>query len=571
MRFQTSTLLCVSVLVTAGLANAQEEGAAGSFNFVGIAECARCHDRILFDAPDFVELDEFTKWFSDDKHSRAYLRILPNEGDYESIAKQFADLHERVNRVKPAEHRQSLEEQWGASNQLSAAICDKMNIKYEDFLKPTSENNTAKQCMSCHANWRTQDESPDPEVFKYGVGVGCESCHGPASAWRDPHDQKAWRLRSPQEKQAKFGMVDVRDPIQRSRQCFSCHIGSVEEGKVVTHKMYAAGHPPLPSIEVESFAQQMPSHWRSLDQKADFENRDGFEAFYRFDPTTKEYFKWQPDELSHSRAVVLGGVMALRESIALLAAQAVDETQPWPPLEAFDCASCHHDLRIDQPRTQLGFASKPGRPPLNHWSPVLVKLGFASLLQGGDELMLRLDSWHTDRRSLRSVLDRTPFGDRAELANPAKDGAADRIVKTLDGLLAKIQSAPYDKRAAHRSLEMLLGRWPQFFEPKKEIVDFHGARQAGWAIRVFYADLQRVSQAGVADDLDPSRFEKSLEGLSKFLQLDLPAGASGNLTSQLPQALDTMNAFDLSVFFEQLNVLREAWPSEQKRLESPGG
>ena len=573
MRFRTSTLICVSVLFAGGLVRAQEE-AADHFEFVGIAECARCHDRILFDDPDFIELDEFTKWFSDDKHSRALLRILPKQDDYETLVKEFADLHERVNRVKPEEHRQPLEEQWGESNVLSAAICDKLSIRPTDFLNSQSKNNTAKQCLSCHANWRTQDESPDPEVFKYGIGVGCESCHGPASAWQDPHDDRAWRSKSPQEKQTKFGMIDVRDPIQRSRQCFSCHIGNVAEGKVVTHQMYAAGHPPLPSIEVESFSEQMPWHWRTLDQKGDFESRADFASFYRYDPTAKQYFAWREDELARSRAVVLGGVMAMRESAALVADQALNQPQSWPPLEAFACASCHHELRTERPREQLALASKPGRPPLNYWPPVLVKLGFASLLQGEGELTRRLESWEADRQSLRSVLDRTPFGDPAKLANAASDGAADRLVETLDELLARIQSAPYSERAARRSLEMLLGRWPQFFEPKKEIIDFHGARQAGWALRVFYEDLQRISPAAAGDDDRPpdaeslSPFEEGMRDLSKLLQLDLPAGAAGNLTSQLPETFETMNNFDPEAFLDQLSQLRDAWPVERKRLEA---
>ena len=31
--------------------------------------------------------------------------------------------------------------------------------------------------------------------------------------------------------------------------CLSCHLGNAREGRVVTHEMYAAGHPPLPGFE----------------------------------------------------------------------------------------------------------------------------------------------------------------------------------------------------------------------------------------------------------------------------------------------------------------------------------
>ncbi len=42
----------------------------------------------------------------------------------------------------------------------------------------------------------------------------------------------------------------------------SCHVGNATQGKVVTHPMFAAGHPPLPPIEVASFSKNEPQHWR---------------------------------------------------------------------------------------------------------------------------------------------------------------------------------------------------------------------------------------------------------------------------------------------------------------------
>ena len=95
-------------------------------------------------------------------------------------------------------------------------------------------------------------------------------------------------------------MIDVRNPVRRAEQCFSCHIGNVEEGKLVTHAMYAAGHPPLPSIEIESFAKQMPRHWRYLDEKvADSQKLVGddkppavpFEFFNEFVQQNHAYLK----------------------------------------------------------------------------------------------------------------------------------------------------------------------------------------------------------------------------------------------------------------------------------------
>ena len=64
-------------------------------------------------------------------------------------------------------------------------------------------------------------------------------------------------------------MTDLWDPVTRGKKCVSCHIGNPdpEEEKVVTHAMYAAGHPPLPGIEVATFSDAQPRHWQYLREK----------------------------------------------------------------------------------------------------------------------------------------------------------------------------------------------------------------------------------------------------------------------------------------------------------------
>ena len=68
-------------------------------------------------------------------------------------------------------------------------------------------------------------------------------------------------------KEDKYGMTDLWDPARRVEVCGSCHVGSRAENKVVTHLMYAAGHPPLPSFEVGAFCDMMPRHWQLLAEK----------------------------------------------------------------------------------------------------------------------------------------------------------------------------------------------------------------------------------------------------------------------------------------------------------------
>ena len=54
-------------------------------------------------------------------------------------------------------------------------------------------------------------------------------------------------------------------PATRPRaagRCATCHVGSPADGKFVTHEMYAAGHPPLPPLEVMTFSRDQPMHYK---------------------------------------------------------------------------------------------------------------------------------------------------------------------------------------------------------------------------------------------------------------------------------------------------------------------
>ncbi|MCH7726797.1 MAG: hypothetical protein IH991_10000, partial [Planctomycetes bacterium] len=193
--------------------------------FLGAVFCQGCHNGTIPLPNDFSLLDEFVVWEKKDKHSQAFTNL---SGD---LGKQMA-----------------------------------AKLGYDV---------TADQkCLSCHCNWIKDF----PKPLFHNQGVSCESCHGPAQMWSGKHaigDPKIWRNLTPDEKK-EDGFVDVRNPVDRARQCFNCHIGNAPEGKIVTHEMYAAGHPPLPGVEVESFVHQMPKHWRYLREKGNFATRDKY-------------------------------------------------------------------------------------------------------------------------------------------------------------------------------------------------------------------------------------------------------------------------------------------------------
>src|SRR5262249_38763662 len=110
-------------------------------------------------------------------------------------------------------------------------------------------------------------------------GVGCAVCHGTFKPWVTEHanitGDNDWRSRSGDEKQ-KRGMIDLRNPLTRAELCMSCHIGNAQLGRVVTHDISAAGHPPLPSIEIATFTgDNMPRHWKLMRKLPFFQQNEG--------------------------------------------------------------------------------------------------------------------------------------------------------------------------------------------------------------------------------------------------------------------------------------------------------
>jgi len=63
---------------------------------------------------------------------------------------------------------------------------------------------TAARCLSCHALDVPLDLRA--RTFDLTDGVGCENCHGPASAWLGPHTTRDWKY----GKSLELGLYDTR-------------------------------------------------------------------------------------------------------------------------------------------------------------------------------------------------------------------------------------------------------------------------------------------------------------------------------------------------------------------------
>ncbi len=387
--------------------------------YKGMRLCAQCHE----DRPesqfnrDFCRLNESTIFEKQDRHFQAY-ELLVNS----PLAKQMA-----------------------------ARL--KIDLK------------TERSCLNCHADWNPDHGDTRPPTLE--MGVSCEACHGPSSLWDNQHQviDNTWRIRSAKEK-SDLGMWDVRDPVRRAEICTSCHIGDHGQQRFITHKMYAAGHPPLPAFELATFERRMPPHWRRAQEKGDFQFRDRF------------INQANRPEFPETRDLLIGGLMSFRATLLLVAGPA--EQPQFLDFAQFDCQACHHELQSPAWRQVRKFPGQIGRLRSNEWSQLLANTayGVTNLRQ----------EWDISLKEISRAFERSPFGDpellkSAVYGENGNGGFSQRLRIAGD----ELRHVPLDSETVnHLSNELVA-------VALKQPVDYHSARQLAWALVV----LDSESAAGV--------------------------------------------------------------------------
>ncbi len=215
-------------------------------SLIGSASCsaASCHGGTQ------PKKDEFTTWATKDKHSRAY-----------------------------------------------GVLFDERSRKMAKILKLKSPAHEDQFCLSCHSVSPSFSKSPKFDVQE---GVSCESCHGAASVWLEPHTRHGWT----HTQSIALGMTDLKNMQIRAEKCLNCHSG-------VDHTLLSAGHPDV-TFELDTFSAVMPKHW-------------------------KEKEKW-----ASAKAWAVGQVVQLRNTMKHLK----ENTEKTGRLdESFrNCFACHHDI-----------------------------------------------------------------------------------------------------------------------------------------------------------------------------------------------------------------------------------
>ncbi len=521
-KYVVSASVVVSWLCIASLGGPPVQAGAGQSppKYQGTRECIRCHkapteDDVRDGLTKYFDLTEFATWSEKDSHSLAY-QVLKNE---------------RSRRM----------------GQLLG-------------IKPESD----ASCVSCHAVNVDASQCAGGDLLKVQEkGVSCEVCHGAASNWIDDHwHPDRWRnLLTRQEKTGK-GLVDLRDAVTRAKVCLSCHVGDAQEGKVVTHDMFAAGHPPVSGFEIETFLRAMPKHWKPFSAQP-----PEIQKQYADERDPEERHPEGAEAMVDTRMMFLGGLAAMKEYARLIGANAqarlrwqadtaagktVPSGSSATELAFYDCQACHHELTVDSWRQKRGYPGRPGRPALRAWPIALGRLAATACGEHRGPLLDSLEKFY-------EAVDKQPFGAPKELA-----ATAAQLVERTDEAIRYLKTQRFGADQGFAILKAICA------EGASELPDFETARQLGWTALVACDELPKK--------LHSKEIEEVLGSIKTELSLSIPSreeemvhgGAAGPddcvcvAKLSVPQTLAASAKYDPTEFQKHCGRLAELLQPVQK-------
>jgi hypothetical protein len=449
--------------------------------YLGALACKACHEKWDKEAyPDpCCQMTEYDTWKKKDKHAQAYTAL---------------------------------------TSRLSQDMASRLGLG--DDIK------TWEGCLNCHA----MNFPPSRQGVQFHIqdGVTCDGCHGPAKDWFTEHTQKdIWRKKTPQQK-ADLGFIDVRGPAKRAALCTGCHIGNAREGKVLTHDMYAAGHPPLPSIEIATFSEDLPRHWVDMDKKS-----EAIQKIYQFDPS----------RLEQAETVIVGGMVVLRDTLELNQHQASARLggkgpeHNGPEFAQFDCYACHHELRPNSWRQHRAPTSGLGRPAMTAWPATLAPLAVHLLELEPAGAEHELEKFRALEKELEQAFARRPFGEPGAVV-----AANQKLIVWTKDVLQRLARVKVTQADALR----LLGRFADLIQHADP--DYDSARQLVWAYQRVYSQVTPKPKQDAA-------IQRVLQQLTETLDLELPSGKNKEILTALPRRFTAMRQYDPAAFKKSLAEL----------------
>ena len=471
---------------------------------IGVKECAACHSApspIYTDlgVTRFVRLVEATEWRERDKHAYAYelVRQDLSQAELETDARK--------------------------SNKLSVDITSKLNWKIGD-------GNFEQKCLTCHVGSSATVASAKMDLQ---FGVQCESCHGPGSEYTrtENHQQVSWRAKTPDQK-SELGMLDLTSPSTSAAVCLSCHLGNINQGRFVTHDMYAAGHPLLPPFDLQTFLSAMPPHWTTIAEKpiganSSKSNVGTFElqaeynrAHFDIAGTAEAIQLAIQGSYDKTHRSMIGGLVANDLGIELIH-QAAAKTETWGDYSIYNCMGCHQELKKKQ--TQFRHESRiPGRPFPANW----LSLDYPAIH------VSHRDKQDTLTRQMTASFNAVPFGDAMqlnELSPGHRQSLSDRIAD-----LRKIDRQVMTKQEVRQWLEFLIN------SRRDSLEDYWVAKQTAWMVCVAVDELVEHGELA-SDSVAPMQKE-----LRDSLQLDLRLQQRQSVLDGQKGILETARSFDVA-------------------------
>ncbi len=436
---------------------------------------------------------EMERWVALDKHTIARRRVEPYRAEQEE-----AELNAMIDRLIDQQARtigalrdrgiqldssvilpRAIPEDWmGDSNILSRRICDKLGY---DVSQESGYNQFRDNCLTCHGG-----HQPGEDRFTFSgkgeeqIGIDCLYCHqqGDNSQWVLSHiDSEKWRLQPPDVK-AAAGMRNLVKTSSQSALCLDCHVGNRDRNMFVTHEMYAAGHPPLPSIELETFCREMPQHWQTPSQL--YQSLSGYpqrESYFQTNyPGVVAPLSTVEDVFWKTRKVMLGALAVRKQTLDLV----IDSTAAhrWADYSLYDCASCHHELQSESRRQRRGFPAAPGRPRQHEWPGSLAKVAYRLYGGPGLEGKQRVEKLLRLENELEIRFGEQPFGDPSRV-----QPVATALRNELEEAINTVEAMPITAATARGVLNLLSQT------SSDDLLTYDSARQVVWAIQVISNEL----------------------------------------------------------------------------------
>ena len=420
------------------------------------------------------------------------------------------------------------------------------------------------QCLTCHAGLRPDQSSLSTPGRTYAQfqsegepiareSIGCEACHGQGKDYLVDHMDPSWLTSLPSTKLVK-GFYDLENSALAARVCLSCHFGNPEESKWITHEMYAAGHPPLPPLDLGKFLDETSNkHWMTLEEKSsrlatlkspiDEQLEDDRVKYLRNHLTTDNPDLNQTIQ-THFRKTQqsrIGQWTANLNYHDLLDQQAHTATI-WGDYALYDCAGCHQTL-YKKIRGTVGSSGRvPGRPQGPLWTkPLLSSPGESQFKQ-----LVTLQDL------IEEALNAKPFGDRGKIQSAIEGSASDRAKAKYQ--LIDLASQPLDPIGAD---EWLRG----FLEQRQGMLGNRWvANQTYWTLEMYFDDLANVSEAIHSQEVKNQIFQ------TRFQELKSTAPSVFRTGSYWDSAEISHLKPEDSAFYERLEAFIKAFLEADEKV-----